>query len=460
MNPDETPFLFDMHVMVRLTCVFQLQMASATAAFSVESTPSAWETAQKALEKLQAGKSGDGKQKESDETAGSSNNANSSGVNRDQQAELKYPPGPYPFYPPLMFGGPYRGARPPPPGFPYGPFPPGISGAFSQGRFGPPPGMPPYGHDGRPPPLFPPYSPHCGEEEGGPDMEDYPDGEENHHGGPQSPYPGPHQYPPGLPSHFSFQGRQSRWGEKQAPGTGGIRFDLPKRNNLRPGNAMQNVRQRYPQPQRPPFAPERPYPQNEPGNRQQKQNQAPDSSQNHRSTSFENVKSEDTAKMVANSSTEEKDAMLTTGADSASASGEWPLPLKLYVQRCFSSVRNDCDKDHMEKLLRQVLTDAFNTGTSNTKEWSKEPVPILPSASLQNNSPSKASRWDGAAANRRGPLAGFRSFGQSCALRYSGRSRSRSRSSSRSRGRSKSPRRRRSRSRSRSPRYRRRRYSR
>lgn len=46
-----------------------------------------------------------------------------------------------------------------------------------------------------------------------------------------------------------------------------------------------------------------------------------------------------------------------------------------YVQRAFSSVNDNKDKDEVEKLLRAKLTEAFNSGRVNTMDWDTEPLP-------------------------------------------------------------------------------------
>jgi hypothetical protein len=47
-----------------------------------------------------------------------------------------------------------------------------------------------------------------------------------------------------------------------------------------------------------------------------------------------------------------------------------------WVQKAFSSVRDDPDKDRMEAILKEKLTDAFTSGKAFTTNWDVEPLPL------------------------------------------------------------------------------------
>jgi len=59
------------------------------------------------------------------------------------------------------------------------------------------------------------------------------------------------------------------------------------------------------------------------------------------------------------------------------ADAEWPMALKQFVHRCFSSVKDDRAKDVMETQLKALLTKAFGDGTALTHEWDHEPIPDI-----------------------------------------------------------------------------------
>ena len=61
---------------------------------------------------------------------------------------------------------------------------------------------------------------------------------------------------------------------------------------------------------------------------------------------------------------------------SNSASTEWPVSLKKYVQRCFESVSEEY-KDKMEGKLKDKLTAAFKSNLANSWDWDNEPIIIL-----------------------------------------------------------------------------------
>lgn len=47
-----------------------------------------------------------------------------------------------------------------------------------------------------------------------------------------------------------------------------------------------------------------------------------------------------------------------------------------WVQRAFASVKNAEEKDKMEAILKDKLTDAFTSGSAFTIDWENEPLPL------------------------------------------------------------------------------------
>lgn len=140
---------------------------------------------------------------------------------------------------------------------------------------------------------------------------------------PAAPYP-PHGYGEGPgPGPKGKKGQQLWSRMKQAPGAGGLKFNLPKRPFVltTPGFAAPE--------QRPNAAP--PGFGGQPG---------PDKHHGH------GGKPED-----------------------------WPQDMKEYVQRCFTACESEEDKDRTEKLLKEVLQARLQDGTAYTIDWSREPLP-------------------------------------------------------------------------------------
>lgn len=354
-----------------------------------------WEKAQQALTKLQAEKQGS---KEGEEK-----NTGSSYTQSIENAY--YGRGPNPMCP--MFG------RFPPPanyGFgsmypPPGPFPPRHGGFNPYG----PPNIPPPIHD-RPP--FSKYDQDVGNANG--------DSQESINRN-------------GIMAHPRFM-------SKPAPGVSPVRFNLPKRNPIRPSTPMQSHHNnsqsvpkfrpglRPPRPQVPLFhmPPTTPQPK-------------------------ENLSSSNEVQLLppgdeGNLKPQEK--------RQEAAAKEWSPSLKAYVQRCFASVEQQ-NMDKIEGLLREKITAAFHTETADTIDWSVEPIvqlvsstgalPVIPSPQLRVG----GSKWGnqsnvnvfafGQGTNRGRQRGSFREQAWSPGVRRP-RSRSRSRSSdSRSRSRSRSP---------------------
>jgi len=91
----------------------------------------------------------------------------------------------------------------------------------------------------------------------------------------------------------------------------------------------------------------------------------------------------DTDEAVSNRANADNRAAQSSKALDASSADEWPMALKQYVHRCFSSVKDDRAKDVMEVKLKELLTKAFGDGTALTHDWEHEPVP-----GVTDNSPS------------------------------------------------------------------------
>ncbi|XP_068097315.1 leukocyte receptor cluster member 8 [Hyperolius riggenbachi] len=63
-------------------------------------------------------------------------------------------------------------------------------------------------------------------------------------------------------------------------------------------------------------------------------------------------------------------------SDNATAKPEdWPPSMKEYVQRCFTACETEEDKDRTEKLLKEVLQARLHDGSAFTIDWSREPLP-------------------------------------------------------------------------------------
>nr|XP_056719625.1 leukocyte receptor cluster member 8 [Euleptes europaea] len=74
---------------------------------------------------------------------------------------------------------------------------------------------------------------------------------------------------------------------------------------------------------------------------------------------------------------------------------DWPQDMKEYVQRCFTACESEEDKDRTEKLLKEVLQARLQDGTAYTIDWSREPLPGLGQDNM-GDSPKKKQqqRWE------------------------------------------------------------------
>ncbi|KAL2084005.1 hypothetical protein ACEWY4_019523 [Coilia grayii] len=116
---------------------------------------------------------------------------------------------------------------------------------------------------------------------------------------------------------------------------------------------------------------------------------------------------------------------------------DWPQAMKEYVQRCFTACESEEDKDRTEKVLKEVLQRRLQDGSAYTVDWSHEPLPELK---------AKQSRWEAVTPQRgqemslgRGGARGGRGGARLGHYRNVFTQRSPSSSSSRSSSRSPSP---------------------
>ncbi|XP_053393321.1 leukocyte receptor cluster member 8 homolog isoform X2 [Mercenaria mercenaria] len=201
----------------------------------------------------------------------------------------------------------------------------------------------------------------------------------------QGPRPGPDgQDPRGFNPRFMNSRPRFQQGNnmQQHPGTGGIRFSIPKRNKMQqnggnfnnqgPPSNFEN-KQRF-------FSPTGPRPRFQNNMPNQAPMQSPPPSK------------PPTNGEQSNNQSEKKESELAE-----KAAGEWPPALKNWVQKAFSSVRDDPDKDRMEAILKEKLTDAFTSGKAFTTNWDIEPLPFTPTNAAvpdRDMPKTKRSRWD------------------------------------------------------------------
>uniref|UniRef100_A0A8C5QPE0 Leukocyte receptor cluster member 8 n=1 Tax=Leptobrachium leishanense TaxID=445787 RepID=A0A8C5QPE0_9ANUR len=77
-------------------------------------------------------------------------------------------------------------------------------------------------------------------------------------------------------------------------------------------------------------------------------------------------------------------------SNSSAKPEDWPPAMKEYVQRCFTACETEEDKDRTEKLLKEVLQARLQDGSAYTIDWSREP---LPGKEAVKESPKKK-RWE------------------------------------------------------------------
>ncbi|GIX77957.1 leukocyte receptor cluster member 8 [Caerostris extrusa] len=123
-------------------------------------------------------------------------------------------------------------------------------------------------------------------------------------------------------------------------------------------------------------------------------------------------------------------------------SGEhWPASLKNYVAKCFDKCETNLDKDQVELILKGKLMKANNDGTLKTKDWDNEPLPSTHSDRLKQEQAQTFYQKLHSLKNpdKKMSPANERNFQKNRINSYRSRSRSRSRSYSRSKSRSRSP---------------------
>ncbi|XP_069738919.1 leukocyte receptor cluster member 8 [Phaenicophaeus curvirostris] len=72
----------------------------------------------------------------------------------------------------------------------------------------------------------------------------------------------------------------------------------------------------------------------------------------------------------------------------------WPPAMKAYVQRCFTACESEEDKDRTEKLLKEALQARLQDGSAYTIDWSREPLPGLSRDAASESPKKKAPRWE------------------------------------------------------------------
>ncbi|XP_069038622.1 leukocyte receptor cluster member 8 homolog isoform X2 [Lepisosteus oculatus] len=74
---------------------------------------------------------------------------------------------------------------------------------------------------------------------------------------------------------------------------------------------------------------------------------------------------------------EQNSVLANQSVTSQSRPQDWPQAMKEYVQRCFTACESEEDKDRTEKVLKEVLQGRLQDGTAYTIDWSHEPLPEL-----------------------------------------------------------------------------------
>ncbi|KAL7886522.1 hypothetical protein AOLI_G00042430 [Acnodon oligacanthus] len=185
------------------------------------------------------------------------------------------------------------------------------------------------------------------------------------------------------------KGGQQLWNRmKQAPGTGGVKFNIQKRPYV-----MAN--QNFPPGEQPPGL----------------------------------------ATSTAGTTATSASSAATTSTAGAAQAGpqDWPQAMKEYVQRCFAACETEEDKDRTEKVLKDILQSRLQDGSAFTIDWTREPLPdVKPRQSrweaVPQRSQENASGRGGATRGRGGArLGNYRNvFSQRSPTSSSSRSSSRS----------------------------------
>ncbi|XP_066463889.1 leukocyte receptor cluster member 8 [Eleutherodactylus coqui] len=145
---------------------------------------------------------------------------------------------------------------------------------------------------------------------------------------------------------------QQLWNRmKQAPGAGGLKFNIQKRPLVMSNQNFQSSEQHG----------------NNTGPSQQ--------GRMHHHMLQQHQQAEKSHEHSTNSTTKPED---------------WPPAMKEYVQRCFTACESEEDKDRTEKLLKEVLQARLQDGSAYTIDWSREPLPGKDSV---KESPKKK-RWE------------------------------------------------------------------
>uniref|UniRef100_A0A8C6XPR7 PCI domain-containing protein n=1 Tax=Naja naja TaxID=35670 RepID=A0A8C6XPR7_NAJNA len=146
---------------------------------------------------------------------------------------------------------------------------------------------------------------------------------------------------------------QQLWNRmKQAPGSGGLKFNLPKHLFVVTNQNFSSLQQQPPPP---------------------------------------NFASQQNSEKCHNHSS------------STSKPEDWPQDMKEYVQRCFTACESEEDKDRTEKLLKEVLQGRRHDGTAYTIDWSREPLPGLGRDNLAESPKKKHQCWE--VSSRHSPCA-------------------------------------------------------
>ncbi|MCI4374704.1 hypothetical protein PGIGA_G00008970 [Pangasianodon gigas] len=77
----------------------------------------------------------------------------------------------------------------------------------------------------------------------------------------------------------------------------------------------------------------------------------------------------------------------TTAGASQTGPQDWPQAMKEYVQRCFAACETEEDKDRTEKVLKEILQSRLQDGSAFTIDWTREPLPEVK---------PRQSRWEAA----------------------------------------------------------------